>query len=180
MSALLCLLLLLLPPQTDERTQAFQVPGSVRGVLVQPGDSVQVGQVLARLDVRPAAREVARCQWQVLRCKLYLWLMTRQAAVAKAEMDRVEQLIRRGLWCGSVQEVEFLQQRGKAAAARVSYAQAEGDVARCALELAEQQRTLYTLQSDFTGTIVAVHKRTGEVVRGQETMFRIRLQSDKK
>ncbi|MBV9839933.1 MAG: efflux RND transporter periplasmic adaptor subunit [Sphingomonadaceae bacterium] len=90
--------------------------GMVTAVLVQPGDWVRAGQVLATVDRRVQAEQSAQMAAQIASAKA-------DAALAKSTLDRAEKLVDRGFI--SHAEIDQKQSAVDSANAKVKLAQAQ-------------------------------------------------------
>lgn len=96
----------------------FNVPGVVREVLVEPGDRVRAGQVLARLDTLPTQAQLSAAQAEVSRGQSALAEALRRQARLQAARDQ-----------GAASESEWtaVQAEVQAATAALSAARAQQD-----------------------------------------------------
>ncbi|WP_448204856.1 efflux RND transporter periplasmic adaptor subunit [Azospirillum sp. sgz302134] len=132
----------------DEVSLSFRVDGRMIERLVNVGDTVKAGQVIARLDPEPArnALRAARAD---------LTAAMGQQTLARNDYERQETLLRQG-WTTRAR-YDAAAQALKAAQAQVDAAQAQFDTA--------QDRLGYTeLVSDGAGTVTARGAEPGEVV----------------
>ncbi|MBP2316763.1 efflux RND transporter periplasmic adaptor subunit [Azospirillum soli] len=132
----------------DEVSLSFRVDGRMIERLVNVGDTVEAGQVIARLDPEPArnALRAARAD---------LTAAMGQQTLARNDYERQETLLRQG-WTTRAR-YDAAAQALKAAQAQVDAAQAQFDIA--------QDRLGYTeLVADGVGTVTARGAETGEVV----------------
>jgi HlyD family secretion protein len=90
--------------------------GMVKAVLVQPGDWVRAGQVLATVDHRVQVEQSAQMAAQIASSQA-------DAALAKSELDRAEKLVDRGFI--SRAEIDQKQAALNSANAKVKLAQAQ-------------------------------------------------------
>ncbi|MBP2292568.1 efflux RND transporter periplasmic adaptor subunit [Azospirillum rugosum] len=132
----------------DEVSLSFRVDGRMVERLVNVGDTVQAGQVVARLDPEPT-RNALRA------ARANLTAAMGQQTLARNDYERQETLLRQG-WTTRAR-YDAAAQALKAAQAQVDAAQAQFDTA--------QDRLGYTeLVADGPGTVTARGAEPGEVV----------------
>lgn len=131
-----------------ESTLGFRVPGKIVERLVNIGDEVKVGQVIARLDDKDLVLSENSAKAAVLSAKSRL-------AVAKDALDRAE----------------ALQPKGYTPQATVDQRKLEADAAQAGLEEAEAQSRQATnstgyavLIADKAGIVTRVEAEAGQVV----------------
>ncbi len=138
-----------------EVSLGFRIPGRIAERLVNAGDRVQAGQVLARLD-----RENEDNNWRAARAAL----VAAQAALVEARNNqrRQAELLRTG-FTTRVQYDRAVQQLA-AATSNVEAAQAQFAVA--------EDRIGYTeLVADAPGTVLTRRAETGEVVAAGQPIY---------
>lgn len=115
---------------------AFPVGGTVAKVMVEPGEAVEAGQVLVRLDSAQQAAAVLKAM----------------ADLAAAQAD-----------LGVAAAAATATPASNAAAGAVEAARARLDQMQAQLEQAEVQADQTELRAPFAGTVAAVHVGEGEV-----------------
>lgn len=138
-----------------ETELGFRTAGKVVERLVEVGDSVQAGQVLARLDPADYQLAVKAAADQV------------QAASVDAQQAASDEArLRRLLADGSVGAADHERQKARADAAA-----ARLDQARRQLELARNREAYATLVAPYAGVVTALRFERGQVVaEGQAVM----------
>lgn len=132
----------------DEVSLSFRIDGRMIERLVNVGDPVEAGQVVARLDPEPARNALRTAQAN-------LSAAMGQQTLARNDYERQETLLGQG-WTTRAR-YDAAAQALKAAAAQVDSAQAQFDTA--------QDRLGYTeLLADGPGTVTARGAEPGEVV----------------
>lgn len=136
-------------PNRDAKISA-QVPGRIAEILVNEGDSVAAGQILARIDNTPLLDQQRQAEAAVAQAK---------ANVENAQLatQRSEDLLRRGIAARKEAEDARTQLAVNLAAMR----QAEA-----AFAAAHTQASRATVRSPFSGTVVHRFLGTGEQVEG--------------
>jgi len=127
---------------------AFALPGLVRQVLVEPGDAVKRGQLLATLDPAPAQAQLGTAQAEIQRL---------QAALDEARRKQ--------------QRLQAAHERQAASEAEWTAAQAELRMAEAALAAAQSQRensawnrAQAELRAPFDGVVAARQLEVGQAV----------------
>ena len=156
-------------------TEQVEVPAPIGGqlveVAVQPGDEVEEGQLLARLDKVSAevAYLVAQAESRVARASV----SEAEASVqrATASLERTKRLAQKGLASASGLEAarsEMLRARASLQAAR---AQRSAAVERASLRGRERDQT--EIVAPRAGLVLEVPSHTGMIVGPQTRLFRI-------
>jgi len=156
-------------------TDQVEVPTPIQGqlvkVLVEPGDSVEKGQLLAQLDKVSAevAALVAQAELQVARARV----AEAEAAAKRATgaLDRTTRLAKKGLASESALEVarsEMIKTRATVQAAR-----AERSAAFEQATLRERERDRTDIAAPRAGLVLEVPPHTGMMVGPLTRLFRI-------
>lgn len=130
---------------------SLPVSGVVEAVHVSPGQSVQAGQALLRLDLTPFKAQVAELRAEVDR-------YSEEAADAKRELDRAQELYARTVT--STTELDAARLRHARAAASLAAAQARLERARWQLAQAE-------LLAPFNAIVLERRAEPGQAVAAQ-------------
>lgn len=158
-----------------ELTDEVEVPAPIEGqlveVLVQPGDQVEEGQLLAQLDTGSAqiALDVARAELEAARARI----AEAEAAVRRTAqtLSRTERLAKKEL--ASDRTLEAARSEHAQARATLRAAQAE----RSAAEKRVAQRGIDRKRAGITapraGLVLEVPDRTGMIVGPHNRLFRI-------
>jgi len=158
-----------------ELTDQVEVPAPFEGqlveVLVQPGDSVEEGQLLARLDTSSAevALHVAQAELEVARARV----SEAEAAAHRATeaLHRTERLAKKSLASKSTLETarsEMIKARASVQAARAERSAAQK---RASLRGDERERT--DIVAPRAGLVLEVPPHTGMIVGPQTRLFRL-------
>ena len=158
-----------------ELTDQVEVPAPFDGqlveVLVQPGDSVEEGQLLARLDKSSAevALHVAQAEFEVARARV----SEAEAAAHRATeaLHRTERLAKKSLASKSTLETarsEMIKARASVQAARAERSAAQK---RASLRGDERERT--DIVAPRAGLVLEVPPHTGMFVGPQTRLFRL-------
>lgn len=158
-----------------ELVDQVEVPAPIEGqlikVLVQPGDSVETGQVLAQLDKGSAeiAFHVASAELEVARARVSEAEASAQRA--RDALNRTERLAEKNLASASTLEAarsEMAKARAVAQGARAERSAAQN---RASLRSRERERT--DIRAPRAGLVLEVPPRTGIMVDRQTRLFRI-------
>lgn len=153
-----------------------RVDGYVKEVLVDLGDAVEQGDVLARIDAPElaAARRIALAEQS--RLEMSLRSAKANVAAAYAENARIQALVEKK----SLSEKVALESKSKLAAARaeLAAAEAESEIAAAKLEAAEALVSFTELRAPFAGVVAARSVDLGDQVSvGQKALFVVEDQS---
>jgi RND family efflux transporter MFP subunit len=168
-----------------ESALGFRVAGKMTQRLVEVGQTVRAGQVLARLDTTDfalgaatAAAQSAASRGQAAAAQRQVAAIEAEAWRSRAEEQRLRTLLRPGFV--SKQRYEESLARANAAAAQLAAAKAEADAARSqtvalngAAGQASNQARYATLIADADGVIVAVNAQPGQVVAAGQPVFQL-------
>lgn len=166
------LLLGLIPQEQEERTLSFSILGTVKEVLVKPGDTIKAGQVLARLDDQHPQRMFRR--WQQV--------------FANASGGRIEREFRTWVpillldleqWWKvptpeqfSVCVMDYLQLRN--ALVNLGHEWKMYQPAKTELQEALEELKNYSITSDADGVVVSIHTSQSKTIKPGEAVVTIR------
>jgi RND family efflux transporter MFP subunit len=160
-------------PASEVIAVATELPGVVRQVLVRPGDQVEAGAPLFRLDARSLDAEIAAAR----------------AQAAVAEIEAADAAARLGLFteAGDTPAISTDERdRARFAAQR---ARAGLQLARAQVARLETERARLTVRAPIAGEILAVNIRVGEfaaagpsaeplIAMGDTSPLHVRVQID--
>jgi HlyD family secretion protein len=158
-----------------ELTDQVEVPAPIEGqlveVLVQPGDSVEAGQLLARLDKGSTeiAFHVAQAELEVARARV----SEAEAAAQRTTeaLRRTERLEKKNL--ASKSTLETARSERTKARAGVQAARAERSAAQKRRSLRAHERERTEIVAPRAGLVLEVPAHTGMIVGPQNRLFRI-------
>ena len=158
-----------------ELTDQVEVPAPIEGQLVEvfvlPGDSVEEGQLLARLDKGPAevAFHVAKAELQAARARV----SEAQAAAQRATeaLERTERLAEKNLASESALETARSEMAQSRAAVQAVQAERAAALKRASLRGRERDRT--DIVAPRAGLVLEVPPHTGMIVGPRNRLFRI-------
>lgn len=146
----------------QKATVSSQVEGLVTEVLVEEGDSVVAGQILARLDgeLLTANLRLAESQLEATRAKLPELQV--EVDAAEAASTRAEALLREH----QISDAEAERARFALAAARAAYAQLRREVVVAENQLALQSEQLAhtEIRAPFAGVVINKAAQPGEII----------------
>lgn len=141
----------------DENSLAFRLDGRMIERLVNVGDVVKAGQVVAKLDPQNQQNNLRSAQATLAATEA-------QLTQARAAFWRQQQLLKDG-WTPRATYDEAEQ--------ALKSAQAQVDTAQAQLGIAQDQLSYTTLSADAAGAITAVGAEAGEVVRAGQMIVEL-------
>lgn len=150
-----------------QATVSAKITGKIAEVLIEEGQKVAEGQVLARLDQADARaqRDLAQAQLDAARSQLRDFQV--QLAQAGRDLRRQEELVERRLV--SVQAAEQARATVDSWKARLVTQQWQVAVAESALEVARVNLDNTVVRAPFAGVVVAKTAQPGEMVSPMST-----------
>jgi HlyD family secretion protein len=161
----------------------FRVAGVLAALYADQGDRVKAGQVLARLDARDVAAQlalaragVAQARASLEKAKADVASIAANLANAKAIAGRRAALVGKGF--ATVEETQTTDALARVAAGNLASAQAGVLVAQAALKSAEAQEAYaaatlanYTLSAPYNAWIVSRNLELGSAVNPAQSVF---------
>lgn len=146
-----------------ETAMSFRVAGKIAARLVQVGDTVKAGQVLARLD--PADVELGAAS-----ARAQLAAAESERGLAKAEVERYREL----------RSKNFISQSAlDAKEAAFKSAQGRWESASAQSSLARNQSSYAALTADAAGVVSAVQAEVGQVVAAGQAVLSVARPGEK-
>ena len=145
-----------------EATVSAQITGTMTEVLIEEGDHVKAGQVLARLDDTSQRAALAQAEAQLHSAQALLVQYQAQLAQNLRDVKRAEDLVQRKLV--SEQAVEQARTLVDTQAAQVEQQRKQIEVASANVRSAHVQLDYCTVRSPFTGVVIAKAAQVGEIV----------------
>ncbi|MFH1605219.1 MAG: efflux RND transporter periplasmic adaptor subunit, partial [Pseudomonadota bacterium] len=136
---------------------AAQVPGRITDLRVKVGDTVKVGQILARVDERVAAQQATASQAQVAAAKA-------QLDAARREYARSQRLFGKQYLSQAAMEQAEAQYKSTEAQVRATMAQAG---------VASTQTSFHTIHAPYAGVIAEVACELGDTAAPGKPLIRI-------
>ncbi|HEX2791474.1 MAG TPA: efflux RND transporter periplasmic adaptor subunit [Steroidobacteraceae bacterium] len=145
-----------------EATVSAQITGALTAVLIEEGEHVTAGQVLAHLDDSAQRAARAQAQAQLMAARALLVQFQAQLEQARRDNQRNQDLIDRKLV--SQQALETTQTQVATLAAQVESQQKQVELAQATLQGAQVQLDYTTVRAPFSGVIVAKAAQAGEII----------------
>jgi RND family efflux transporter MFP subunit len=145
-----------------EATVSAQITGTLTAVLIEEGDHVKVGQVLARLDDTAQKATLAQAEAQLHSTQAVLAQYAAQLAQSERDVQRDEDLIKRNLV--SQQALEQARTQVDTTAAQVQAQRRQIELAQASVRSAQVQLDYCTVRAPFTGVVIAKAAQLGEIV----------------
>lgn len=145
-----------------EATVSAQITGTLTDVLIEEGEHVAAGQVLAHLDDTAQRAALAQAEAGLVAARAQLAQVQAQIGQSRRDLARAEDLLARGLVAVQATELARTQLEGQQAQAGALRAQVQ--VAEAAVEGARVQLGYCTVRAPFAGVVVAKAAQVGEIV----------------
>jgi RND family efflux transporter MFP subunit len=145
-----------------QATVSAQITGTMTEVLIEEGDHVKAGQVLARLDDTSQRAALAQAEAQLHSAQALLVQFQAQLAQDQRDVKRDEDLVERKLV--SQQAVEQARTLVDTHGAQVEQQRKQIEVAAANVRSANVQLDYCTVHSPFTGVVIAKAAQVGEIV----------------
>jgi RND family efflux transporter MFP subunit len=145
-----------------EATVAAQITGTLTAVMIEEGERVRAGQVLARLDnaAQQAALAQARAQYQAAQALLVQ--IRSQLLQAQRDLVRNADLEERRLV--STQALETARTLVESLSAQADSQQRQVELAQAGIQAAQVQLDYTTIRAPFDGVIIAKAAQAGEII----------------
>ena len=143
-------------------TVSSKVMGKVEELLIEEGDHVEVGQVLARLDDSNASKNYALAESQLLAAEAQVnearaFLKEAELAVKRKRVLFTRQLI-------SQSELDTAEAAYRSLQARLQTRQAEAKTAQNRIAVHAQELEDFIVRAPFAGVVVAKNAQPGEMI----------------
>jgi len=145
-----------------EATVSAQITGTLQEVLIEEGEHVKAGQILARLDDSAYRAGVAQSRAQLAASAALEAQFTAQLGQARRDYQRDADLIDRNLV--SRQALETAQTQVDTLASQLESQRRQTELARATLQGAQVQLDYCTVRAPFSGVIVAKAAQAGEII----------------
>jgi RND family efflux transporter MFP subunit len=143
-------------------TVSAQITGTLTEVLIEEGDRVEKGQVLAQLESSQQQAMLAQAQAGARAAQAQLVQMQAQLAQNQRDLKRQQDIVARKL--ASTQSLELAQTQVDTQAAAVAAQRKQVDVAQANVQAAQVQLDYCTVRAPFTGMVTAKAAQVGEIV----------------
>ncbi|HET9330947.1 MAG TPA: efflux RND transporter periplasmic adaptor subunit [Steroidobacteraceae bacterium] len=145
-----------------EATVSTQITGTLTQVLIEEGDHVQQGQIVARLEDTAQRAGLAQAQAQLQAAQATLIQFQAQIAQAKRDLVRNQDLVGRHLV--SQQALETSSTQVETLDAQLETQKRQVKLAEAGVEAARVQLSYTVVHAPFTGVIIAKAAQAGEIV----------------
>lgn len=145
-----------------QATVSAQITGTMSEVLIEEGEHVAEGQVLARLDDTAQQANLAQARAQVAQAQAQAGQFKARLDQARRDLVRQQDLVGRKLV--SKQAVETAQTEVDALSAQLTAQQRSVDLATAQARSAQVQLDYTTVRAPFAGVIIAKAAQVGEIV----------------
>jgi RND family efflux transporter MFP subunit len=157
-------------------TVATRINGAIDEVLVDLGDAVSLGQVLARIDSQILELRQRHAQSQLAESQTRLKTANAQLELASQEVKRLEGLTS----SATVSQAAYddARQQQNIAVARVNEAEAGINSSRTSLEIAQLELSYVDILAPFDGTITGKLTEVGNYLQPGEPVFQLISNND--
>ena len=145
-----------------QATVSAQITGTLTDVLIEEGEHVKAGQVLARLENEAQSASLAQAQAQFNAAQALLGEYDAQLEQARRDLKRDEDLVARHLV--SEQALEAAATQVRSFEAQTESQRRQIDLAQAAVKGAKVELGYTTIRAPFAGVIVAKAAQPGEIV----------------
>lgn len=143
-------------------TVSAQITGTLTEVLIEEGERVEQGQVLARLDDTAQKAQLAQAQAGLAAAQANLKQIESQLAQSRRDFDRAQDLAQRKLV--SAQAAEQARTQVDAQSAQAAAQRKQIELAQAAVRSAQVQLDYCTVRAPFSGVVTAKAAQVGEIV----------------
>jgi RND family efflux transporter MFP subunit len=143
-------------------TVSAQITGTLIEVLIEEGDHVKEGQVLARLEDTAQRAAVAQSQAQLHSAQALLAQYQAQLAQNRRDWQRMDDMVGRKLV--STQQAEQAHTLVETLSAQVETQKRQINLAEASVQAAQVQLGYCTVRAPFSGVIIAKAAQVGEIV----------------
>jgi HlyD family secretion protein len=144
-----------------EATASAQITGTLTQVLIEEGEHVQAGQVLARLDDTAARATLEQAEAQLNVSQALLSQYEGQLEQARSDFKRDENLVGDAI---SQQTYDTARTQVRTLTAQVASQAGQVQLARASLRGAQVQLDYTVIKAPFSGVITAKAAQPGEIV----------------
>ncbi|MEO5626703.1 MAG: efflux RND transporter periplasmic adaptor subunit [Dokdonella sp.] len=145
-----------------QATVSAQITGTMLDVLIEEGEHVEAGQVLAHLEDTAQQATLKLAQAQLASAKALVGQYQAQLAQSHRDLARQQELIGRKLV--SQQALETVRTQGETLSSQLAAQQRQVDLAQAQLRGAQVQLDYTTVRAPFGGVVIAKSAQVGEIV----------------
>jgi RND family efflux transporter MFP subunit len=143
-------------------TVSAKITGKVQEVLIEEGQKVEAGEVMARLDPVDALAQLRLARSQLAAARTEIDSVQAQLKEAESNAARMESLVRQKLVSTSQYEQAIAQR--DTLRAQLATSQRNAQVAESQLKIAEQDLDNTVVRAPFAGVVIAKAAQPGEIV----------------
>lgn len=145
-----------------QATVSAQITGTLSEVLIEEGEHVEEGQVLARLEDTAQQASLTQARAQVAQARAQVGQFEAQLSQARRDLVRVQDLVGRKLV--SAQAVEAAQTQVDSLAAQLNSQRRAVDLAEAQVRSVQVQVDYTTVRAPFSGVVIAKAAQVGEII----------------
>lgn len=145
-----------------QATVSAQITGTLTQVLIEEGERVEAGQVLARLENTAQQAALGQAQAQLQAAKALAVQFEAQLGQARRDLVRNQDLVGRKLV--SQQALEMAQTQVDSLAAQLQSQRKQVELAQAGVRGAQVQLDYTTVRAPFSGVIIAKAAQAGEII----------------
>jgi len=145
-----------------QATVSAQITGKLIEVLIEEGESVKEGQVLARLEDNAQLAQLAEAQAQLAATRARVGQYGSELDQARRDLERQQDLLARQLV--AEQAVEAARTQVDSLAAQLAAQREAVHLAQAQLHSAQVQLDYTTVRAPFAGVVIAKAAQVGEIV----------------
>jgi RND family efflux transporter MFP subunit len=145
-----------------EATVSAQITGTLTKVLIEEGERVEAGQVLATLEDTAQKATLAQAQANLGAARAQLAQFQAQLLQSRRDLDRAEGLAARRLV--STQAVELARTQVETQRSQLETQRRQVDLAGAGVRAAQVQLDYCTVRAPFAGVVIAKAAQVGEIV----------------
>jgi len=145
-----------------QATVSAQITGTLTEVLIEEGDRVQKGQVLARLDDSAYKASLVATQAQAAAAHALVTQLQAQSVQNERDAQRLEALVARGLV--SRQDAEQARTQVNSIRAQLAAQQRQAKAADAQVNVAEVNFDYTVVRAPFNGVITTKDAQVGEII----------------
>jgi len=145
-----------------QATVSAQITGTLTEVLIEEGERVEAGQVLARLEDTAQQAGLGQAKAQLAQARAQLGQYQAELAQARRDLKRQTELVGRKLV--SQQAEETARTRTETLQAQLLAQQRYAELAEAQLRSAQVQLDYTTVRAPFGGIVIAKAAQVGEIV----------------
>jgi len=145
-----------------QATVSAQITGTLSEVLIEEGEHVEAGQVLARLENTAQKAALAQAEAQLRAAEALRVQYEAQLAQARRDLKRNEDLVESKLV--SQQALETARTQVETLAAQLMGQERQVELGRASVKGAQVQLDYTTVRAPFSGVVIAKAAQAGEIV----------------